>query len=132
MSEYATDSVPVNLKVPPNSLEAEQSVLGGLMLNNDAWFDLVEICMAKDFYQARHTIIFEAMMSLANADEPLDAVTVSEQLRSQGQLEKAGGVAYLAELAEATLGASNVLAYAKICARTFYHAAVGGSSEQNF
>lgn len=115
MSEYVPQSPPpTNLKVPPHSIEAEQSVLGGLMLNNEAWFDLVEIILARDFYRTQHTIIFEAMMDLANADEPLDAVTVSERLRSQGLLEKAGDVTYLAELAESTPGASNVLAYAKI------------------
>ena len=114
MSEYATEPAPVNLKVPPHSIEAEQSVLGGLMLDDQAWFDLVEIVNGADFYQTRHQIIFEAMMTLANADEPLDAVTLAEQLRAKGQLEKAGGVTYLAEIAESTLGASNVLAYARI------------------
>ena len=115
MSEYAAEpTAPVNLKVPPHSIEAEQSVLGGLMLDDQSWFDLVEIISGSDFYQTRHQIIFEAMMLLANADEPLDAVTLAEQLRSKGQLEKAGGVTYLAEIAEATLGASNVLAYARI------------------
>ena len=115
MSEYITQApAPVNLKVPPHSIEAEQSVLGGLMLNNDAWFELVEIVGANDFYRTQHQLIFEAMMQLANEDQPLDAVTVSEQLRSKGLLEKAGDVIYLAELAEATPGASNVLAYAKI------------------
>jgi replicative DNA helicase len=115
MSEYAPEpDGPVNLKVPPHSVEAEQSVLGGLMHNNEAWFDLVEVVGARDFYRTQHQIIFEAMMDLANADEPQDAVTVSERLRSQGLLERAGDVAYLAELVEATPGASNVLAYAKI------------------
>ena len=114
MSEYAADNPPVNLKVPPHSIEAEQSVLGGLMINNEAWFDLVEIAGAADFYRPQHQIIFEAMMDLANNDEPLDAVTVSERLRSQGLLEKAGDVGYLAELAESTPGATNVLAYARI------------------
>ncbi len=113
MSEVA-EHPPVNLKVPPHSLEAEQSVIGGLMLSNDAWYDLVEICRASDFYQTRHQIIFDAMMQLADEDEPLDAVTVSEKLRSQGLLERAGDVAYLAELTESTLGATNVLAYARI------------------
>lgn len=84
------------------------------MLNNEAWFDLVEIVRATDFYRTQHQIIFEAMMALANADEPMDAVTVSERLRSQALLEKAGDVTYLAELAETTPGASNVLAYGKI------------------
>ena len=114
MSEFAEDHLPVELKVPPHSIEAEQSVLGGLMLNNEAWFDLVEIVSAKDFYRTQHQIIFEAMMNLANADEPLDAVTIAERLRSQGLLEKVGDVTYLAELAESTPGASNVLAYGRI------------------
>ncbi len=114
MSEFAEDHLPVELKVPPHSIEAEQSVLGGLMLNNEAWFDLVEIVRAKDFYRTQHQIIFEAMMNLANADEPLDAVTIAERLRSQGLLEKVGDVTYLAELAESTPGASNVLAYGRI------------------
>lgn len=115
MSQYLDDPpAAVNLKVPPHSIDAEQSVLGGLMLNNDAWFDLVEIVKGTDFYRTQHQIIFEAMMDLANADEPLDAVTVSERLRSQGLLEKAGDVTYLAELAESTPGPGNVLAYAKI------------------
>ncbi len=114
MSEFAEDHLPVELKVPPHSIEAEQSVLGGLMLDNEAWFDLVEIVSAKDFYRTQHQIIFEAMMNLANADEPLDAVTIAERLRSQGLLEKVGDVTYLAELAESTPGASNVLAYGRI------------------
>ena len=85
MSEYASEPhSAVHLKVPPHSVEAEQSVLGGLMLNNEAWFDLVEIVNARDFYRTQHQIIFEAMMDLANADEPQDAVTVAERLRSQG------------------------------------------------
>ncbi len=115
MSEYAPDPPePVNLKVPPQSMEAEQSVLGGLMLDNESWFDLVEIISAQDFYRPQHQIIFEAMMDLSNADEPLDAVTVAERLRSQGLLEKVGDVGYLAELAEFTPGATNVRAYARI------------------
>jgi replicative DNA helicase len=115
MSEFLPDDSPaVPLKVPPQSVEAEQSVLGGLMLDDQAWFDLVEVIRASDFYRTQHQIIYEAMMDLANSDQPLDAVTVSEQLQSKGLLDKAGGIAYLAELAEATPGASNVMAWAKI------------------
>ena len=115
MSEYAPDSNPVTaLKVPPHSLEAEQSVLGGLMLDDQAWFDLIEIVAATDFYRAQHQIIFDAMNELALDDAPLDAITVSERLSSKGLLDKAGGISYLAELADSTPGASNVLAYGKI------------------
>jgi replicative DNA helicase len=102
------------LKAPPHSIEAEQSVLGGLMLNNDAWLNVADVLTSRDFYRAQHQIIFEAMSNLANANEPLDAVTLSEALNSRGLLDKAGGIGFLAEIAEATPGASNVLAYAQI------------------
>ena len=117
MSEFAPENpnMTVNpLKVPPHSVEAEQSVMGGLMLDDQGWFDLVEIVLAADFYRTQHQIIFEAMMDLANEDQPLDAVTVSERLQSRGLLDKAGGINYLAELAESTPGASNILAYGRI------------------
>ena len=115
MSEYAPDNNSVTaLKVPPHSIEAEQLVLGGLMLDDRAWFDLIEILVASDFYRTQHQIIFEAMNDLASDDNLLDAVTVAERLTSKGLLDKAGGISYLAELAESTLGASNVVAYGKI------------------
>jgi replicative DNA helicase len=102
------------LKVPPHSFEAEQSVLGGLMLNNDAWFNVTDIVTARDFYRPPHQIIFEVMAALANDNQPLDAVTLSEALSSRALLDKVGGIAYLANLAENTPGASNVVAYARI------------------
>jgi replicative DNA helicase len=102
------------LKTPPHSVDAEQSVLGGLMLDNDAWFNVAEVANANDFYRGQHQIIFEAMADLAEEDQPLDAVTVKERLDSKGTLDKAGGIAYLAELVESTPGASNVVAYARI------------------
>ena len=102
------------MKTPPHSVDAEQSVLGGLMLNNDAWFNVAELIGAPDFYRASHQIIFEAMADLSANDSPLDAVTLSEQLQSKGMLDRAGGLAYIGELAEGTPGASNVVAYAGI------------------
>lgn len=103
-----------NLKVPPHSLEAEQAVLGGVMLDNNAWFNVLEVVAASDFYRPQHQIIFEAMGYLAEDNQPLDVVTVSTRLQHSGLLEKAGGAIYLAEIAENTPGASNVVAYAKI------------------
>ena len=102
------------LKVPPHSIEAEQSVLGGLMLNNDAWIAVSEILTSRDFYRPQHQILFESMTALANANQPLDAVTLSESLNTHGVLDKAGGISYLADLVENTPGASNVQAYAQI------------------
>ena len=102
------------LKVPPHSVEAEQSVLGALMLNNDAWFNIADKIEARDFYRAAHQIIFEVMGELANDNQPLDAVTLSEALQSRGLIDKAGGNVYLAELVESVPGASNIIAYADI------------------
>jgi replicative DNA helicase len=101
------------LKVPPHSLDAEQSVLGGLMLDDEAWFNVAEVVGGQDFYRGAHDIIFSAMEDLASDDQPLDAVTVAERLQSKGLLDKAGGLAYLGELADSTPGASNVVAYAR-------------------
>lgn len=122
MSEFVPDNMmpadlieePINMKAPPHSVEAEQSVLGGLMLDNQSWFDVIEIVHSSDFYRPQHQIIFDAMRILGDEDEPLDPVTVAEKLRSQALLDKAGGVGYLAELVDGAPGVSNVRAYAKI------------------
>ncbi len=84
------------------------------MLNNESWFDVSDIVAPSDFYRPQHRIVFEAMAALSRDNQPLDAVTVSEALQSRGLLEKAGGIAYLAELVDGTPGASNVSAYARI------------------
>ena len=108
------EKIKVPVRVPPHALEAEQAVLGGLMLSDEAWFNISDVIGVKDFYRAQHRIIFDAMYSLASQNEPLDAITLSEWMQSKGVLDKAGGPGYLAELAENTPGASNVGAYAKI------------------
>ncbi len=101
-------------KQPPHSLEAEQSVLGGLMLNNRAWFELADQLAEDDFYTQDHRVIFRGMAELLNAARPCDFVTLSEHLRHQGKLEEAGGLAYLGTLAADTPSAANVRAYAEI------------------
>lgn len=105
---------PARLKVPPHSVEAEQSVIGGLMLNQEAWDQIVHRVSSQDFYRTAHQIIFEVMGELANANEPLDVVTISEALQNRSLAEKAGGNAYLAEILEATPSAANIVAYADI------------------
>ncbi|HCW90336.1 MAG TPA: replicative DNA helicase [Marinobacter sp.] len=102
------------VKVPPHSLEAEQAVLGGLMLDNRRFDDVSEIITAKDFYRQDHQLIFGAAERLAGDGEPLDVVTLAEFLERAGDLEDAGGLSYLAELAEKTPGAANIRAYAQI------------------
>ena len=101
-------------KHPPHSLEAEQSVLGGLLLNNRAWYELVELVSEEDFYTRDHQVIFKAIGELLNAARPCDFVTLSEHLRHQGRLEEAGGISYLGTLASDTPSAANIKAYAEI------------------
>ena len=110
----ASPPAPAQIKVPPHSLEAEQSFLGGLMLDDHAWLKVADRLTAEDFYRPSHRILFEAMTDIANDNQPIDAVTVSEALSSRGLLEKAGGNGYLAELVEGTPGAANIAAYADI------------------
>ncbi|MEQ6916957.1 replicative DNA helicase [Halomonas aquatica] len=110
----ALDRETAALKVPPHSLEAEQSVLGGLMLDNQAWDNVAERLVADDFHRYEHRLIFNVMAGLAEASRPLDVVTLSEALEGRDQLDTVGGLAYLAELARNTPSASNIRAYADI------------------
>jgi replicative DNA helicase len=103
-----------SLKIPPHSMEAEQSVLGGLMLAESAWDRVADVVSESDFYRRDHQLIFAAVRELANRSEPLDVVTVSEFLSNRDELESAGGLAYLGELASNTPSAANIGAYAEI------------------
>src|SRR5579885_1273192 len=108
-------SVDENLRrVPPQSLEAEQSVLGGILLENTALDRVVGLLGAEDFYREAHRRIFRAMLELAERNEPVDLVTLAEALRVRGELAEVGGGAYLAELAERVPTAANVVTYARI------------------
>jgi len=102
------------LKVPPNSIEAEQSLLGGLMLDHKSWDKVADVVTAGDFYRKDHKLIFAAIASLAEGANPSDVVTVSEYLDNRGELEAAGGLEYLATLANETPGAANARSYARI------------------
>ncbi|MGH8457696.1 MAG: replicative DNA helicase, partial [Stenotrophobium sp.] len=101
-------------KLPPHSIEAEQSVLGGLMLDNRAWNDLSDRISAQDFYRADHQLIYSAIAELCGSNKPCDFITLCEHLRHHNRLEEAGGVSYLGTLANDTPSAANVLAYAEI------------------
>ncbi|KLV00378.1 DNA helicase [Photobacterium aquae] len=102
------------IKMAPHSLEAEQSVLGGLLLDNEKWDVVAEKVVAKDFYSRPHRIIFESVALLLESGQPLDLITLSEHLERSSQLDDVGGFAYLAELAKNTPSAANILAYAEI------------------
>ena len=102
------------LKTPPNSIEAEQALIGGLMLNAQAWDKVADVVVADDFYRKDHRVIYTAIGNLIEDGSPCDVVTVSEYLDGRGELEQAGGLEYLATLANETAGAANARAYAKI------------------
>ncbi|MGM0525721.1 MAG: replicative DNA helicase [Pseudomonadota bacterium] len=102
------------LRSAPHSIEAEQSVLGGLMLDNDAWDKVAGSIIAEDFYHRGHRLIFQAMQKLSDNSQPMDLVTVSEVLEAQAELDKVGGFAYLGEISKNTPSAANILAYANI------------------
>lgn len=102
------------LRLPPHSMEAEQSLLGGLMLDQRAWDEVADVVSAGDFYRQDHRLIFEAIAVLIERDQPPDAVTVSELLEQQGDLAAAGGLGYLAQLVQDTPSAANIRAYAQI------------------
>lgn len=103
-----------SLKVPPHSIEAEQSVLGGLMLDNNAWDRVAEKVVKGDFYLKQHRDIFAAMAALMVQNLPIDLITVSESLEKDKKLEGVGGFAYLGEIAKNTPSAANIVAYAEI------------------
>jgi len=108
------DDAGQHIKVPPNSLEAETSLIGGLMLDASAWDKVADLIKSSDFYRKDHQLIYSAVESLIESGSPCDIVTVSEHLDSHGDLENAGGLEYLATLANETVGAANVRWYAKI------------------
>ncbi len=114
-----TVSMPVDqaletLRVPPHSVQGEQSVLGGLMLNSEAWNEISDKISSEDFYRREHQLIFKAMRALSEADQPLDVVTIAEELERRAELNDVGGMPYLGMLANETPTASNVPAYARI------------------
>jgi replicative DNA helicase len=111
---FASDSELLDIKVPPHSVEAEQSVLGGLMIANDGWDNVADQVSPADFYRGSPREIFTQMAVLVEAGEPIDVITLSEALNSNDLLEQIGGVAYLAELANNTPSAANIRAYAKV------------------
>lgn len=102
------------LRVPPSSIEAEESVLGAVLLSSDAANIALEKLHAEDFYRPAHQSIFEAIASLFDANEPIDAVTVAEALRRTGTLDRVGGVGYLTQVLDSVPTASNVEHYAAI------------------
>lgn len=108
--DYSLDS----LKIPPNSIQAEQSVLGGLMLDNQTWDSVSDKVVESDFYRRDHRLIFKTIEQLAEKQIPFDVITISESLEAIGELESCGGLSYLGMLAKDTPSAANIVTYANI------------------
>ncbi|VFP88772.1 Replicative DNA helicase [Buchnera aphidicola (Cinara piceae)] len=102
------------LKIPPHSLEAEQSVLGGLMLDNQQWDIISEYIVTEDFYNRQHQLIFCEMKNLIEKGSPIDLITLSESLEQKGELNNVGRFSYLAEISKNTPSITNIIAYAEI------------------
>lgn len=103
-----------NDRTPPHNIEAEQAVIGAIFLEPEAFSTASELLLPGDFYRASHQRIFETMLKLSDRGEPIDLVTVTTDLSNSKQLEEAGGVSYLAQLAESVPTAANIEYYAKI------------------
>ncbi|MFK3736481.1 replicative DNA helicase [Massilia sp. TN1-12] len=103
-----------SLRIPPHSIEAEQSVIGGLLRDNAAWDRIADFMHAEDFYRYDHRIIFEQMVRLINAGKPADVITVYESLVQLGKAEEVGGLQYLNAMAQNTPSAANIRRYAEI------------------
>lgn len=102
------------IKLPPQSIEAEKAVLGGLMLDNKAWDRIADKVSDQDFYQTHHRMIFKVIVNLATRSQPLDVLTITDALKNANELENIGGEIYLFELVRNTPSAANIVAYAEI------------------
>jgi len=111
---FLPDREMAQLRVPPHSIEAESSVLGGLLLDNSAWDRVADLVTDKDYYRHEHQLVYAAMAALINANKPADVITVFEQLQSQGRAEEVGGLTYLNSLAQYVPSAANIRRYAEI------------------
>ncbi|MCW8932724.1 MAG: replicative DNA helicase [Gammaproteobacteria bacterium] len=108
------DQITESLKLPPHSIDAEQSILGGLLINNDSWDNIASVVNEDDFYRRDHRIIFKAIREQIEEGKPCDVVTISERLESHNEIDDAGGLAYLGSLVNNTPSASNIRAYSDI------------------
>jgi replicative DNA helicase len=104
----------LKVKVPPNNIEAEQSILGGLLLDREAWDQVADQIISDDFYKPSHQIIFNAITDLQLKNQAIDVITLSAYLQSKGSLEGVGGSDYIIELINRTISSANIAAYCKL------------------
>ncbi len=110
----SADREVAKLRIPPHSIEAESSVLGGLLLDNGAWDRMGDLLVDGDFYRHEHKLIYAAIGGLINASKPADVITVYERLQNLGKADDIGGLVYLNSLAQYVPSASNIRRYAEI------------------
>lgn len=114
MAQTKEKTSPASVKVPPQNMEAEQAILGGILINNDAMNQIMDILSPECFYREAHMHLFEGMISLYNNDEPVDLITLSQHLKQKNLLEKAGGTDYLASLVDAVSTSAGIAFHAEI------------------
>ena len=110
----SSDKQVAQLRIPPHSQEAESSVLGGLLLDNNSWDKVADLLVEADFYRYEHRLVFASITTLVNTNRPADVITVFEQMQSQGKAEEVGGLAYLNSLAQYVPSSANIRRYAEI------------------
>ena len=125
-SERALRADPAALRLPPQNLEAEQAVLGAILLDNQALYKALEIIGPDEFYRPAHRRIFEAMIELSEQNQVVDLVTLTDHLQHAGTLEGIGGSAYLTDLAQSVATASSVTHHAKLIHETGINRALIG------
>ena len=114
MDDLPADRQVAQLRVPPHSIEAESSVLGGLLLDNGAWDRVADLLTDSDFYRYEHKLVYSGIATLVNGNKPADVVTVFEHLQNLGKADEVGGLAYLNSLAQYVPSAANIRRYAEI------------------
>ena len=114
VGDFQPDRDIARIKMAPHSIEAERSVLGGILIANDVWDSIVEVVSAADFYRHDHRVIFRQIAKLADSNDPIDVITLSDRLAAAGELDSVGGLAYITDLVTDTPSASNINAYAKV------------------
>ncbi|HQT82162.1 MAG: replicative DNA helicase [Ferrovum sp. 37-45-19] len=110
----ADDSRSANLRVPPHNIEAEQSVLGGLLLDNHAWDKIADLINESDYYREDHRKIYRAILSLVEKGKPADILTLCDELSLRGELESIGGLSYIASITQSVPSSANIRRYAEI------------------
>ena len=114
MAKARKKDTPTGLKVPPHNIEAEQAVLGGVLINNDALNQVMDLLSPGDFYREAHADLFEGMVSLYDISEPIDIITLSQVLNKKDRMEKVGGVDYLATLVQSVATSAGIVFHAEI------------------